>query len=252
MPQSTAVRSRHEDEWGLRIDLAASFRLAAEFGWHEGVANHFSVAVSDDGHKFLMNPKWKHFSTIRASDLLLLDADDPATMRRPDAPDPSAWCIHGTMHMRCPSARCVIHLHPPNATAIASLADPDIKPIDQNTARYYNRLAIDLDYGGIADDADEGERIVRVLGNKRRMMMGNHGILVTGNTVAEAFDDVYYLERSCRTLVLAYSTGQKLNLMPHELAERTARDWEDYKDAPAAHFDELKRLIEAKDPSFAQ
>jgi len=79
MPQLTAVRSRHENEWRLRIDLAASFRLAAEFGWHEGVANHFSVAVSDDGRKFLMNPKWKHFSTIRASDLLLLDADDPAT-----------------------------------------------------------------------------------------------------------------------------------------------------------------------------
>ena len=84
-----------------------------------------------------MNPRWRHFSRIKASDLLLLDADDKATMERPDAPDPSAWCIHGHIHAGVPHARCVLHLHPPYATAIATLADPEIKPIEQNTARYY-------------------------------------------------------------------------------------------------------------------
>lgn len=235
----------------LRVDLAAAFRLAAEMGWHEAIANHFSLAVSPDGQRFLMNPKWRHFSRIRASDLLLLDAADENTLDRPGAPDASAWCIHGRLHARAPQARCVLHLHPPYATALAALADPEIKPVDQNTARFYNRVAIDLGFSGIADDRAEGDRLASQLGNRRRMMMGNHGVLVVADSVAEAFDDLYYLERACQTLVLAYSTGQKLNLMAPELAERTARDWEDYKDAPFVHFSELKHLLDAKDPSYA-
>lgn len=253
---ANAALARHRasdtDEWQMRVDLAAAFRLAAEMGWHESVANHFSLAVSADGRKFLMNPRWHHFSRIRASDLLLLDADDPDTMARPDAPDPSAWCIHGHMHAALPQARCILHLHPPYATAIAGLADPEIKPIDQNTARYFNRVAIDLQFGGIADSDEEGRRLAGLLGNRSRMMMGNHGVLVVADTVAEAFDDLYYLERACQTLVLAYSTGQPLNVMPDELAERTARDWDDYKDMAFAHFEEMKAVLDRKDPTYAE
>jgi ribulose-5-phosphate 4-epimerase/fuculose-1-phosphate aldolase len=239
------------EEWRLRVDLAAAFRLAVEFNWHEAVANHFSLAVSPDGSKFLLNPRWKHFSTIKASDLMLLDANDAQTMSRPDAPDASAWCIHGNIHARVPNARCLLHCHPPYATAIAALADPELKPIEQNTARFYNQIQVDLGFGGVADDDAEGERLARVLGNKSIMMMGNHGVLVTGATVAEAFDSLYYLERACQTLVLAYSTGQKLNVMPPALAEKTARGWETYKDMAFSHFDEMKRLLDRKDPSYA-
>lgn len=239
------------DEWQLRVDLAAAFRLAADLGWHEAVANHFSLAVSPDGKKFLMNPRWRHFSRIKASELLLLDTDDRETLNRPDAPDPSAWCIHGHIHAALPHARCILHIHSPYATVIATLADPQIKPIEQNTARYYNRVTIDLSYGGIADNDEEGERLVRTLGNNSRMVLGNHGVLVVAETVAEAFDDLYYLERACQTLVFAYSTGQKLNLMSPEVAERTARGWEDYKGAAFAHFEEMKKGLDAKDPSYA-
>jgi len=235
-----------------RIDLAAAFRLAAEHNWHESVANHFSLALSGDGKQFLMNPKWRHFARIRAGELLLLDADDPDTMRRPDAPDPSAWCTHGRIHATLPQARCILHAHPPYATAIASLADPEIKPIDQNTARYYNRVAIDLGFSGVADDTAEGDRLAARLGNSRRMMMGNHGVLVVAPTVAEAFHDLFYLERACQTLVLAYSTGRPLNVIPPDLAERTARDWEEYGDMAFAHFAEEKHLLDAKDPSYAE
>jgi ribulose-5-phosphate 4-epimerase/fuculose-1-phosphate aldolase len=235
----------------LRVDLAAAFRLAAELGWHEAVANHFSLAASADGKRFLMNPRWRHFSRVKASELLLLDADDRETMSRPDAPDASAWCIHGHIHAALPRARCILHVHPPYATAVATLADPAIKPIEQNTARYYNRIAIDLSYGGIADNDEEGRRLVRMLGDKRRAMLGNHGVLVVAETVAEAFDDLYYLERACQTLVLAYSTGQKLNVMPPDVAERTARGWDDYKGAAFSHFEEMKRILDAKDPSYA-
>lgn len=240
-----------QDIDSLRIDLAAAFRLAARNDWHEAVANHFSLAVSDDGKRFLMNPRWRHFSRIRASELQLLDADDAETMTRPDAPDPSAWCIHGALHRAVPQARCVLHAHPPYATAIASLADPDVKPIDQNSARYFNRIAIDRDFGGIADFAEEGQRLARVLGNQSRMMMGNHGVLVVAATVAEAFDDLYYLERACRNLVLAYSTGRELAVMAPDLAEKTALGWEDYKDAAFAHFEEAKRGLHESELDYA-
>jgi len=236
----------------LRVDLAAAFRLAARNDWHEGVANHFSLAVSDDGKQFLMNPRWRHFSRIKASELLLLDADDAQAMQRPDAPDPSAWCIHGALHRALPHARCVLHVHSPYATALASLKDPEIKPVDQNTARYFRRMAIDAHFGGIADVAEEGERIVRALGNHRRMMMGNHGVLVVAETVAEAYDDLFYLERACRNLVLAYSTGRELSVLSDEVAETTAVGWEGYRDSAFAHFAEECRRLDAAEPDYAQ
>jgi len=238
-------------EWQSRVDLAAIFRLAAHFDWHEAVANHFSLALSPDGKQFLMNPRWKHFSRIRASDLLALNADDKSTMARPDAPDLTAWSLHGRLHAALPQARCIIHLHPPFATAIASLADPEIKPIDQNTARFFNRVAVDMDYGGMANTDEEGDRLARLMGNRSIMMMGNHGVLVCATTVAEAFDLTYYLERSCRNLVLAYQTGQKLHVMSTAVAEKTAQEWESDREQFHSHFAEMKLLLDAKDGSYA-
>ena len=239
-------------EWQERVDLAAAFRLAEHFNWHEAVANHFSLAVSPDSKRFLMNPRWRHFSRIKASDLLLLDADDTQTMERPDAPDETAWCIHGRIHARLAHARCVLHVHPPYATALAGLADPEIKPIEQNTARFYNRIAYDLGYEGMATSEDEGERLARLLGNRKTMMLGNHGVLVAAASVAEAFDELYYLERACQTLVLAYSTGKPLNIMSDKVAERTARDWDLYADSAFVHFEEMKKVLDRKDPSYAE
>ena len=239
-------------ETQLRIDLAAAFRLAAELDMHEAVANHFSLAVSADGKTFLMNPRWKHFSRIKASDLLLLNADDKTTMNQPDAPDPSAWAIHGTMHAQLPQARCILHVHSPYATALACLADPDIKPVDQNTARYFNRMAIDLHYGGIADDPDEAGRLVRLMGNKSRMMMGNHGVLVTAPTVAEAFDDLYYLERACAMQTRALAGGQRVNIANQGVPEKTAGQgafaFDGYMGALA--WPALHRKLERMDPSY--
>ena len=247
-----SARSVETDEWQLRVDLAAAFRLAVMNDWHEAVANHLSLAVSADGKRFLMNPRWKHFSRIRASDLLLLDSSDPDTMNRPDAPDLTAWSIHGRMHAAVPQARCIIHLHPPYATALASLADPEILPIDQNTARFYNRVAVDTDYGGMANTDAEGDRLGSLLGNKQIMMMGNHGVLVCAATVAEAFDLTYYLERACRNLILSYSSGRKLKVMSPAVAEKTAQEWEADRDQFQSHFAEMKAILDEKDPSYAE
>jgi ribulose-5-phosphate 4-epimerase/fuculose-1-phosphate aldolase len=239
------------EEQQLRVDLAAAFRSIARLGMHEAVANHFSAAISADGRRFLMNPKWRHFSRIKASDLVLFDLDDVQGVKgRPDV-DPTAWAIHGQMHRQLPQARVVMHLHPPFATTIASLIDPQIKPIDQNTARYFNRLAIDDRYGGMADSEQEGARLAALLGNKSRLMMGNHGVLVIANTVGEAFDDIYTLERACQILVQAYATGQPLKVLPDAVAESTAQDWEQITDFSIAHFEEMKCILDDEDPSYA-
>ncbi|MCY0096283.1 class II aldolase/adducin family protein [Hoeflea ulvae] len=240
------------DDSQLRIDLAAALRLAAYYDWHEGVANHFSAAVSPDGRKFLVNPRWKHFSRAKASELLLVDADDPDTMKRPDAPDPSAWSIHSAIHRRVPHARVALHLHPPYATTLAGLKDPSIKPIDQVTARFFNRLAMDMSFGGIASEEAEGERIAATIGNHSSVMMANHGVTTVAPTVAEAFDAMYHLERAARTMVLAYSTGQPLNVMNDELAESVAQEWDVYKDAEFSHFEEMKQVLDRENPGYAE
>ena len=247
MPETALTTDEHQ----LRVDLAASFRMIAKLGMHEAVANHFSAAVSADGRKFLMNPKWRHFSRIKASDLVLFDLDATDDIKHRTDVDPTAWAIHGQMHRSLPQARVVMHLHPPFATTIAALADPTIKPIDQNTARYFNRLAVDDSYTGMADSEQEGMRLARLFGNKSRLMMGNHGVLVIANSVGEAFDDIYTIERACQTLVQAYSTGQPLKVLPDDVAENTAQDWEKIVDFSVAHFEEMKRVLDAEDPSYA-
>jgi len=144
----------------------------------------------------------------------------------------------------------MLHCHAPHATALATLKDPGMKPIDQNTARFFGSLGIDLDYGGIADDADEGLRLAEALGNHKTLLMGNHGITVTGNSVAEAFEDLYFFERAARTLILAYSTGQPLNVLSDEIAQKTAQGWQAYNDQAFAHFDWLKSQLDRTDPSY--
>ena len=128
-----------DPHYQARCELAAVFRWTARLDMHESIANHFSYAVSDDGSQFLVNPMGRHFSSVRASDLLLLDANDKETLDRPGAPDPTAWYIHGAMHRNVPHGKCVLHLHPKYSTVLASLADSTLPPIEQNSMRFFNR-----------------------------------------------------------------------------------------------------------------
>ncbi len=238
-------------EWQLRVDLAACFRLAVHFDWHESVGNHFSVAVSDDGKQFLMNPKWRHFSRIRASDLLLLDVDDQASLEGPNAPDPTAWCIHSHLHRSLPEAKVLLHCHPPYTTALATLKDPSLKAIDQNTARFHNRLIIDSEFGGMADNDEEGHRLAKLFSQCRSMIMGNHGVTTAAATVAEAFEDLYFLERASKTLMLAYASGQPLNILSDDVAEKTARAWEELAESAFDHFAQLKMMLDEQGADYA-
>lgn len=239
-----------ETEATLRVELAAAFRLAVRFDWHESVGNHFSAALPDG--RFLLNPKWRHFESIRASDLLALDPHDAGALDGPDAPDPSAWCIHGAVHRALPRAKVLLHCHPPYATALCGLQDPTIHPIDQVTAGFFRRHAIDRHFGGIADVAEEGERIAAAFGDADVMLMGNHGVSVLGATVPEAFETLYFVERAARTLMLAYASGQPLAIMPDDIAERTAAGWEPYRGAAYRHFAHLVSRLDREDASYRE
>ena len=240
------------DHWQARVDLAAAFRWTARLGMHEAVANHFSLAINDDGSRFLMNPNQMHFARIRASDLLEIDAHDPATLSGPNAPDPTAWALHGALHRHCPHARCAMHVHSIHATVLASLANSRLPAIDQNTATFHNRVVIDEQYGGLAFEA-EGERCAALFSDPARkvMIMGNHGIMVIGATVAETFNRLYYFERAAETYIRALQTGQPLRVMPDDIAEKTARELEDYPEQDTRHLAELKAILDEEGSTYA-
>ncbi|WP_027238041.1 class II aldolase and adducin N-terminal domain-containing protein [Leisingera caerulea] len=238
--------------WQERVDMAAAFRWTARLNMHEAVANHFSLAVNEDGTRFLMNPNQVHFARVKASGLLLLDANDPKTMQRPDAPDPTAWGLHGSIHRLCPHARCVMHVHSIHATVLACLADSTLPPIDQNTATFYNRHVVDSDFGGLAFE-DEGARCASMLTDPKvkTMIMGNHGVLVIGDSVADTFNRLYYFERAAETYIRALQTGQKLRVLSDEIAEKTAQELEEYPDQADRHLAELKAILDDEGSNYA-
>jgi len=246
--QQSFTDSGRDPHYRDRVHLACAFRWAARLNMHEAVANHFSLSVSADGARFLINPDGRHFSRIRASELLLVDANDAATPDGKDAPDPTAWGLHGAVHRRCPEARCALHAHPKYATVLSSLADSSMPAIDQNCARFFNRVAVDAGYGGLALD-DEAERCVSLLRDKRVLLMGNHGVMVVAPGVAAAFDELFYFERAARTLVTAYMTGRRLRVLPDEVAEKTARQWQTLS-GHEKHFAELLAILDAEEPDY--
>lgn len=240
-----------DEEWALRVDLAAAFRLAHRMGWTESVGNHFSAHVPGTASKFLMNPFWMHFGEIRASDLMLLDWTEQDRMDKPEPPDLSGWCIHSRIHAANPAARVVLHIHPPYATALAGLKDPVLKPVDQVTARFVDRVAYDSGFEDVAITTDEGDRLAALIGNKPILMMGNHGVTACGATVHEAFEELYLFERACRTMVLAYSTGQALNVLTHNVAHQVSRGWDGCLDMSRFHFHQLRWQLDRECPEYA-
>ena len=240
------------EHWQERVDLAAAFRWTARLNMHEAVANHFSLAINEDGTRFLMNPNQMHFARIKASDMIVVDANDPDTLSGPDAPDPTAWGLHGGLHRNCPHARCAMHVHSAYATALAILADGVLPPVDQNAATFYDRMVVDEEYGGLAFE-DEGERCAQLFDDPRKkvMVMGNHGVMVIGETVAETFNRLYYFERACMTYILALQTGKPLRVLSHEVAEKTARELEEYPEQDVRHLAELKAILDEEGSNYA-
>ena len=238
----------HED----RLNLAAVFRMAARLDMHEAVANHFSYAVEADGNRFLINPMGRHFSNIRASDLLLLTAHDDSALDRPDAVDPTAWCIHAAMHRNAPQARCVLHAHSKYATVLSSIMEESLPPIDQNTMRFFNRVSVDTGFDGMGL-GEEAERLSTRLGGNSVLIMGSHGVITVGETIARAWDTLYYFERACSNYITALMTGKRLRLVSDETAEKTARQWERFIDDTASadsHLAEIREILDREEPDY--
>ncbi len=232
-------------------DLAAALRLAARFGFNEGVCNHFSFAVPGTPDRYLLNPHGVHWSQMRARDILLVDGAG-RTLEGETQAELTAFTIHGRVHARHPHAHCVLHTHMPYATALTCVEGGELAPIHQNSLRFYGAVAYDRDYNGLAEDPAEGERIAAALGDKRVLFMGNHGVLVIGETIARAFDDLYYLEQACRVQVLAMSTGRPLKRVTDNVAASTKAEFEAGGAYAESHFAALKRILDADDPGYAQ
>jgi ribulose-5-phosphate 4-epimerase/fuculose-1-phosphate aldolase len=241
-----------------RIDLAAALRWADRLGLSEGICNHFSYAVPGRDDRWLVNPYGLHWSELRASDVLVVDAQGKVVEgTRPI--EPTAFYIHSRIHRGRPSARAVLHCHMPYASALATVEDGRLQPIIQSAMRFHGRIAYDDDpalgpgagFGGLVLDESEGDKLVRALGDKRVLMMANHGVLVVGETMACALDDLYFLERAAQAQVIAMSTGRRLKPVGDNVAAAVADQMDrDMASFANAHFAAIKRLLDRDAPGW--
>ncbi|MDA9597664.1 class II aldolase/adducin family protein [Candidatus Pelagibacter sp.] len=234
----------------LKQDLAAVFRWTAKLNMNEGIANHFSVCLPNS-NDFYVNGSGLHFSSIKASDMVLVEQNKIEEIKKkPELVDPTALNIHGTIHKKVSHARCILHVHSKYATVLSTLKNPKLEPIDQNTMRFYNRVAIHNDFGGLGFE-EESNKMARAIGNNRLMLLSNHGILTVGQTVAEAFDELYYFEKACETYITALSTNKELKIASSDVAEKTAQEWENYPvNMGEQHLKEIRKILDKEDPSY--
>lgn len=242
--------------WQARVDLAAAHRLAVTQGLSEGIFNHFTLAVPGRDDRYYQIPFGLHWSEVSASCLMEVGYD--GTLLSGDGEiERSAFCIHAPIHRLNPSAACVLHTHMPFASALARLEDPRIEPVGQTEIGFLDLIAYDEDFTGLALEPEEGERLAGVLGDKKVMIMGNHGVLTVGETVAEAYDLLYYLERAAQVQLYAMWTGRPLRRVPSPIVAHTLRQYADsplYQGKPACehHFAALKRLLDRNEPDYAE
>ena len=187
----------------------------------------------------------------KRQDLFLVEQSKLNELKdRPELVDPTALHIHGSIHKKVPHAKCILHVHSKYATALAALEDPTLPPIDQNTMRFFNRVGVYRDFGGMGFE-EESEKMASKIGNKKVLLMSNHGVLTTGQTVADAFDELYYFERACETYITALSTQKKLKIVSDEVAEKTAQEWENFStDAKDLHLKAIRSILDKEDPSY--
>ncbi|MBR0656866.1 aldolase [Plastoroseomonas arctica] len=234
-----------------RIDLAACFRMAAKLGMHEGICNHFSAMVPGRDDLFLVNPYGWAFAEMTASRLLICDFKGNVVAGE-GVPEATAFFIHGRLHLKNPRAKAAFHTHMPNATALAMLEGPPLVWAGQSALKFYGRTVVDEDYGGLALDEAEGDRIAASMGDADIVFMRNHGVMVTGPTIAEAWDDLYYLERAAEAQRLAMSTGRALKPVSPEMARKTYDQMrEGDRESARLHLESIKRILTREAPEFA-
>ncbi len=234
-----------------RVDLAACFRMAARLGLEEGICNHFSALVPGRDDLFLVNPYGLAFAEVTASSLLVCDFDGQV-LDGEGRPEATAFFIHARLHKRVPRARAAFHTHMPNATALSMIEGQPLAWAGQTALKFYGRTAVDEAYNGLALDEAEGDRIAATLGDSDVVFLRNHGVMVTGPTIAEAWDDLYYLERAAEVQVKAMSTGRPLRSVDPDVARRVAAQMrEGDPESARLHLESIKRRLLRDDPAFA-
>ena len=236
--------------WQARVDLAACFRAASRMGLHEGICNHLSAMVPGSDELFLVNPYGWGFAEVTASRLLVCDFHG-RVVEGEGQPEATAFFIHARLHLRLPRARAAFHTHMPNATAMAMLEGPPLLFAGQTALKFLGRTVVDDGYNGLALDEAEGDRIAASMGDADVAFMRNHCVMVVGATIAEAWDDLYYLERACEAQRLALSTGRKLKPVPDAVAAATARQMrEGDSESARLHLESIKRILDREAPEY--
>ena len=233
-----------------RVELAAAYRIAALEGMDDGVFNHFSLAVPGEEGHFLLKPFGPLFAEATASDLIKIGLEGRIVAGE-GVWEPTAFHIHSRVHRAVPRARCVMHTHMPYATALTSLAEMGILPVNQSSMRFVRRFATLETYGGLALDAAEGDRIVAAFQEKDVLLMANHGVMVIGEDVARCLYDLHYIEVAARDQWLAFAANRPLRLISEEVIERAARQMvEEREMAATIHLAAMMRRLDRENPGY--
>jgi ribulose-5-phosphate 4-epimerase/fuculose-1-phosphate aldolase len=200
--------------------------------------------------RFLINPQGLHWSEVTAGDVVLSDAMGNVIEGRHPV-EPTAFFIHARIHLGKPNAKVVLHTHMPYATALTAIEGGRLEMCSQNALRFQGRVAYDEAYNGLALDDSEGDRLCRAMGEADIAFLGNHGVIVSGPSIAMAFDELYYLERAAQLQVLAMSTGRKLSIVPTQIVQKTARQMAGESQQADYHFAALKRILDREEPGWS-
>ncbi len=240
-----------EEEWKIRVDLAAAYRLIAYYGWDDLIFTHLSARIPGPEHHFLLNPYNLMFEEVTASSLVKVDMNGLPVEPTPFITNPAGFTIHSALHMARDDAQAVMHLHTPHGQAVAAHSE-GLLALTQTAMLIRGDVAYH-DYEGVAVDLDERERLVANIGDKGAMLLRNHGTLAVGESVGEAFLRIYFLERACEAQILALSAGESVNNPPQGAPEITAKQGKMGLKlaAGALAWPALLRKAYRLDPSFA-
>lgn len=233
-----------------KVDLAACFRMAARHGLEEGICNHFSALVPGHDDLFIVNPYGYAFRELTASKLLICDFHGNV-IAGDGQPEATAFYIHARIHKALPRAKVAFHTHMPYATALSMTEGDPLIFAGQTALKFYGRTVVDENYNGLALDEGEGDRIAAAVGDADIVFMKHHGVMVLAPSIAEAWDDLYYLERACQVQCLALSTGRKVVPVEAGIAQAAARQMR-AGDAESArlHLAAIKRTLDVEEPLY--
>jgi len=245
-----ALKPDQNTERDARLNLAACYRLIAHFGMDDLIYTHISARVPGSPGHFLINPYGMMFHEITASSLVKIDYDGNLVEPAQHPINYAGFVIHSAIHAARPDVTCVLHTHTRAGVAVSCLKE-GLLSLNQFSAGFYNRVGYH-DYEGIATNLDERQRLVRDVGDKRVLILRNHGLLTAGRSVPEAFQLMYYLEQSCRVQMDLMASRGSINPLSDEVSEYTARQCETGTQHGEREWPALLRLLDAKDPSYQQ